>query len=317
MNLKIHNVNFNICFENKVIFDYIKYRFIGFISDNNCIVRNTSHYEIIETKSNKKIIQLIKDKKIYINNKKDYYIFNTNEIYLWIADNANYILYNKNDKKISVYIAENCSSHTNEGIAMQICDIISYILHANGIISIHASATTFGDDGVAFVGNSGSGKTSIALKMREAGEKILCDDILYLNVFTQQGIRNVQKIGLHEKNLKENFSYLSNNISHRDSENKERIDLYKVHKSWFINILQINKLVFVNSNKNINANIKKGNAYNIFLHILRNSPKLEGLNDLYLFNNIDLLIKHVECFELTPSYDVNKTQQMLYTYFNS
>lgn len=56
--------------------------------------------------------------------------------------------------------------------------ILGFFLHIKGIIPLHASAISFGESGIAFVGHSGVGKSTLATIFAEHGCHVLTDDIL-------------------------------------------------------------------------------------------------------------------------------------------
>lgn len=55
---------------------------------------------------------------------------------------------------------------------------MGYLLHQRGQLALHASAVSIDGRGVAFVGASGAGKSTIAAMMMSGGHAVLADDIL-------------------------------------------------------------------------------------------------------------------------------------------
>jgi hypothetical protein len=73
-------------------------------------------------------------------------------------------------------------------------DIRSYLLgsaigaicHQRGLLPLHANAVEIGGAAVAFAGASGAGKSTLAAYFRNAGRRLLCDDVCVVS-FNQAG----------------------------------------------------------------------------------------------------------------------------------
>jgi len=67
-------------------------------------------------------------------------------------------------------------------------DVHAYILgtvfgalcHLRGIFPLHAAAIQVGDMGIAFAGDSGAGKSTMAAAFAARGHQVLCDDVSYI-----------------------------------------------------------------------------------------------------------------------------------------
>lgn len=58
--------------------------------------------------------------------------------------------------------------------------ILGFILRLRGTVSIHASCVTLAGRGVAFVGDAGAGKSTIAAAFAADGDEVITDDVLAL-----------------------------------------------------------------------------------------------------------------------------------------
>ncbi len=58
--------------------------------------------------------------------------------------------------------------------------VLGIVLRLRGVICLHASAVSFGDRGVAFVGSAGAGKSTTAAAFARRGYGVLSDDIVAL-----------------------------------------------------------------------------------------------------------------------------------------
>ena len=59
--------------------------------------------------------------------------------------------------------------------------ILGIILRLRGVICLHASAVSLGDQAVAFVGPAGFGKSTTAALFAQQGHSIMCDDLVALS----------------------------------------------------------------------------------------------------------------------------------------
>ncbi|TYL36439.1 hypothetical protein CV102_22720 [Natronococcus pandeyae] len=56
------------------------------------------------------------------------------------------------------------------------------MLHQRGLLVLHASAVSVSDRGLAFVGNAGAGKSTIAAAFAGDGHEVLADDLLAIRL---------------------------------------------------------------------------------------------------------------------------------------
>jgi hypothetical protein len=65
---------------------------------------------------------------------------------------------------------------------------MTLICHQRDLLTLHASAVAFGDQVVAFAGDRGAGKSTLAAHCVEAGGKLVADDLLGVSI-TDDGVR--------------------------------------------------------------------------------------------------------------------------------
>ncbi len=58
--------------------------------------------------------------------------------------------------------------------------VLGYVLRRRGVLSLHASAVVIGDRAVAFCGEAGAGKSTLAATFASAGYPVVTDDVLAL-----------------------------------------------------------------------------------------------------------------------------------------
>jgi len=68
--------------------------------------------------------------------------------------------------------------------------LFNYLLHQRGSLVVHASTVQIGDRAVAFVGDSGDGKSTTATAFLAAGHRVLSDDVAAID--TDDGAPTVQ-----------------------------------------------------------------------------------------------------------------------------
>lgn len=65
---------------------------------------------------------------------------------------------------------------------------LAMLLHQRGILVLHASAVAIDDEVVAFVGDSGQGKSTTTGALHKRGHDLITDDILAVDLTTEQAI---------------------------------------------------------------------------------------------------------------------------------
>src|SRR2546429_8443160 len=69
--------------------------------------------------------------------------------------------------------------------------VLAGVLHQRGLLLLHASAVEVGGSALAFIGEKGWGKSTIAALMQGRGHRPIADDIVALKVDKQNAIRVV------------------------------------------------------------------------------------------------------------------------------
>ncbi|MEM8840274.1 MAG: hypothetical protein AAGD47_00715 [Pseudomonadota bacterium] len=58
---------------------------------------------------------------------------------------------------------------------------LGMILHQRGLFALHAATVALGDTAIAFVGDQGAGKSTLAMEMALAGHRVLGDDVVVVS----------------------------------------------------------------------------------------------------------------------------------------
>lgn len=267
--LNICNAFFDIKINDSLISNYIRNRYFGFIETK----------EIPSNKSSALISEVSLDE--LLNN----YSFNEDrvcgDIYEYNEDGCKYlfvysniIVYDRQNSSVFMYISKEVPDKLLYLLGVKICEMITSILIDNGIYCMHSSVCTFErniKNGIAFLGPSGVGKSSLVYQMYKHGEQITNDDVAYFHM-TSSGIttyKNTQLIGFDDHSIETVFSECKAFISHKDglSLDKNRIDLHKKDSNSFADKIEVRHVIIVDK-------------------IRLESPKLNKCNDLESYKNI-------------------------------
>lgn len=316
MFLKLFSIGINISIYDELINSYIYDRYRSFIlkkPNMECI--NNYSIEEIELKDMDQWRNIFDST---VEDMHDCKIIDTSQVYMNIMYNS-YLIYCKSEKKV-YFCINNILKKYKFFIAVQLCNVVNYILCTEGISILHASAVTINNDfshGACFVGNSGAGKTSIALKMAEKGEKMITDDLLYLDTNTMTGIKNFQFVGLHDYNLNHNFSYLSDAVVYSDifEQNKKRLNLQKYMPEYFADKIIIKDVFIVDLQKRERSSIHQIDKNTVFKYLLKNTMFLQGISHDPLVNIIARILSSTNCYVLYPHNDVNNTTECIKNFY--
>jgi hypothetical protein len=249
LNLDICECCFKVLVINCIVEEYIRNRFVGFISNN---AFNYSKTDITIVKE----IQLdeISSKYNSIINVscKDYYEFKENECTYFIINYKNFVVYNDSEKLIEIYVNQNENINILRFIGVKICELIVSILIENGIFCIHSSVCTLQKNlfnGIAMLGPSGVGKTSLVYQMHKCGEYIANDDVAFFKIASNcmTVYKNTQYIGFDNYSLTNIFSECIQYIICKDGLelDKNRIDLQCQDPSAYAEKIRVKHIIII------------------------------------------------------------------------
>lgn len=66
--------------------------------------------------------------------------------------------------------------------------VLSVLLHQRGFLVLHASSVVIGDMAVAFLGNKGDGKSTLAAHLQVRGHRLIADDIVPVNLESDEPV---------------------------------------------------------------------------------------------------------------------------------
>ncbi len=67
--------------------------------------------------------------------------------------------------------------------------VLAGVLHQRGLLLLHASAVQIGETAIAFIGEKGWGKSTLAALMQERGHRLVADDVVAIDIDEQQAVR--------------------------------------------------------------------------------------------------------------------------------
>lgn len=246
--MKRINVNdclFELYLQNLEIEKYILNRFRGFVVDKvDKYVDGTNSYILMEEKWG----------GCFCNDNPNSIVVRKNETTAnYFIGNYAVIRYSENEKNIILMVGE-IPQNIVKLIAVKLCDIILDILFQNHIYCMHCGVIALGDEcnhGIAIIGHSGSGKTSLTLKLTEKGARLTNDDLAYFTVTDgkMRAVKNIQYIGLDECNLKNNFSYLMPYVVRESFLDKSRIDFYSYNPLLYVDEIVIDTFCFISDKR--------------------------------------------------------------------
>ena len=90
--------------------------------------------------------------------------------------------------------------------------VMAILLHKRGFLMLHGSSVKYKNEAVAFIGNRGLGKSTIAMNFYKNGYSIINDDILAID-FDDEGLPIIYPGYPHVRLLEDSFVYLKDNIN--------------------------------------------------------------------------------------------------------
>lgn len=186
-----------------------------------------------------------------------------------------------------------------------------------GIICLHGAGVTINrsaNNGLLIFGQSGSGKSSVSIKLVEKyGERIICDDLLMIKRMPVGvvGLRNCQFVNIEKKNLKENYFGICHcAVNSVDPFNtKVKLDLGEFSKDAFVSEIIPKTILFSSlerSEKCVIAPLKSTEAFKRIVKEIQFYITPEYVPVVYD------LIKQCAIYEIVPSRDVEATIHEIY-----
>ena len=220
-----------------------------------------------------------------------YVAWNNSDCFFYLADGESHIL-----TIVCVYLLK------------QVVNALSDI----GIICLHGAGVTINrsaDNGLLIFGQSGSGKSSISIKLVERyGERIICDDVLMITKRPAGvlGLSNHQHVNIEKENLEENYSGICHcAVKSVDPFNtKVKIDLGKFSQDAFASVITPKNILF--------SSLRRADKCTIVpLKSTEALKKIVKEVQFYITSEyvpvIYDLIKQCAVYEIIPSRDVDAT----------
>ena len=90
--------------------------------------------------------------------------------------------------------------------------VISVLLHQRGFLVLHGSAVKINNESIAFVGNRGMGKSTIAINLYKKGYPLVTDDIIAIN-FDNEGNPYIYPGYSHVRLSKDSYNHIKDNTN--------------------------------------------------------------------------------------------------------
>lgn len=301
--LNICNCVFEISEIDPIINEYIKNRFIGFVCDNGF-----QNYETYTTIKATTLDKLIKEHSILTKMAhKEYQEFVCkNNIYI-VVGGKNIIIYNQTTKIIEVCIERNALKNLIYFVSVKICDLIATVLFNNGVYCIHSSVCTLHknvSNGVAMLGPSGVGKSSLVYQMYKYGELITNDDVAFFRKVSNSIVayKNTQYIGFDDNSITNIFNECVPFIARKDGLDldKNRIDLFGKDPLAFAESILIKNILIIEKEWLDTPKIEKCNAIKAYKVLIQSllpfftSSRFELIDSIakYILTNIPIYCLH-------------------------
>jgi len=235
-------------------------------------------------------------------NDKSCEIYGNSKIKLDMEQRCLWFYYSERDEKLYIELI--------------ILQYILYILVENEIYYLHgACVTSLGcnKQGILLLGQSGSGKSSLALKMIENGERIASDDFLLFKK-NQDGYyvyMNKTTPHIHHSNLIENFEKYVTHSQETSYKTKVLIeDIYtKVYEK---NILPQYLFILHNENQK-ESSISRSDDYDVMRYILKNMCILQHYSYRKYFDFAINIAKQCFAYSFQLNKDIENNVDIIYS----
>ena len=178
----------------------------------------------------------------------------------------------------------------------------------SSVCTLHSNA----HNGVAFLGQSGVGKTSLVYQMYKCGEQLTNDDVGFFRITPSKLItfKNMQHIGLDDYSIKQIFPECEKFVSHKDglTMDKNRVDLSKLATNAFAEKIIVKQILIVDSTRQSVPEIIECNSIDSY------KTMVQSLLPFFTVKRYDLIdkiakevINMVPVFKLVPGDSIIKT----------
>tara|TARA_B100000963_G_scaffold361226_1_gene395613 strand:- start:118 stop:966 length:849 start_codon:yes stop_codon:yes gene_type:complete len=166
---------------------------------------------------------------------------------------------------------------------------LGYLLQNNDFQVLHGSAVTKNNQGYAFIGKSGIGKSSIALALINKGFKLLTEDLCIIKDMHMYNFSNWVKSD--ENNLVETLKPIERINLKKDSRQRS---LYKLENRYINNKkTKLKAIYFLDSNKK--RNIKKVSPSDSFKYLFTYAYRRSDTDALSL-GKLTKISEQADCF---------------------
>ena len=175
---------------------------------------------------------------------------------------------------------------------------LGYLLQNNDFQVLHGSAVTKNNQGYAFIGKSGIGKSSIALALINKGFKLLTEDLCIIKDMHMYNFSNWIKSD--ENNLVETLKPIERINLKKDSRQRS---LYKLENRYINNKkTKLKAIYFLDSNKK--RNIKRLSSSDAFKYLFTYAYRKSDI-DLLSLEKLTKISEQADCF--IYSRDIEKS----------
>lgn len=216
-----------------------------------------------------------------------------------------------NDSDCFYYLADG-ESHILTVVCGYLLKQVVNALSDIGIICLHGAGVTINhsvDNGLLIFGQSGSGKSSVSIKLVEKyGERIICDDVLMVKKTPAGvlGLSNRQFVNIEKENLDENYSGICHcTVKSVDPFNtKVKIDLGEFSQDAFASVITPRTILFSSLERADKCTIVPLKSTAAFKRIVKEVQFY--ITPEYVPVIYDL-IKQCAVYKIIPSKDVEAT----------
>ena len=312
LSLNICDIPIRISVWNGLIEKYIYNRFSGFISSQE-IDHSQKSLSLMEI--NRDHINDIIPKINSINIDKEYQEINMDGCKYYAIKDDNIIFYDKFQRRVYFSLCEAEEERILYFIGVKLCEIIVSHLIENNIYCIHSSVCTLDSNahnGVAFLGQSGVGKTSLAYQMYKCGEQLTNDDVGFFRITPSELVtfKNMQHIGLDDYSIKQVFPECERFVSHKDglTLDKNRVDLGKLSTNAFAEKIIVKQILIVDSTRQSVPEIVECSSIESYKTIVQSLLPFFTVKRYDLIDKIAKeIISMIPVYKLIPGDSIMKT----------